>query len=273
MRSLPELRAARAEGCVAGVLGIEGGHAIEESLDHLRAFHERGLRVMTLVWNNSLSWIRSCRDDPGPEVPPGLNEFGRDVVRTMNELGIVVDLSHAHERSFYDVLEVCERPVIASHSGCKALHAHARNLTDDQLRALRDNGGVIGIVFHPGFLCADAQAEEQRIRATDAYRSLADDNATKLYTQQQVLMQREAAPLPIESVVAHVLHAIDVAGVEHVGIGSDYDGIERTPAGLEDSSTYGVLAQRLLDRGLSLTDLEKVLGGNMERVFGEVTGS
>ena len=159
-----ELDAARAAGAIAGILGIEGGHALEESLEKLERLHARGLRCLTLVWNNHLAWIRSCQPDAGAGVPEGLSSFGRTVVRRMNELGIVVDLSHAGERSFHEALATSTHPVIASHSGCKALHDHPRNLTDAQLRALAAQGGVAGIVFPPPFLDAAAKAEQERVR-------------------------------------------------------------------------------------------------------------
>jgi membrane dipeptidase len=236
--------------------------------------------VLTLVWNNHLSWIRSCQPDAGADVPAGLSSFGRGVVRAMNELGMLVDLSHAGERSFYDALDATAAPVIASHSGCMALHAHPRNLTDDQLRALAANGGVVGIVFHPGFLGADGRAEEERVRKTGAYRALeaahvaaggAPEDA-ELFGAQARHLRAHAAPFPAERLVEHVLHAIEVAGIDHVGVGSDYDGIQRAPVGLEDASCYGRLAELLLARGLAAQDVRQVLGGNLERVFAAVTG-
>ena len=262
---------ARGDGVVAGVLGIEGGHAIEGSLAELERFVERGLRVMTLVWNNHLPWIRSCQDGAGADVPAGLSGFGREVVRTMNRLGVVVDLSHAGERSFHDALEVSDAPVLASHSGCAALHAHPRNLTDDQLRALRDNGGVCGIVFHPGFLSAEARAEQARVRASTCWRGITTTDPTRRFLKEQRMMARKMAPYSIEGVVDHVAHAVEVAGIEHVGIGSDFDGIECGPAGLEDASRYGALAERMLARGFSLEEVERVLGGNVRRVFARCT--
>ncbi|MEQ1891605.1 MAG: membrane dipeptidase, partial [Planctomycetota bacterium] len=271
IRNGAELDAARAAGASAGILGIEGGHALEESLAKLELLWARGLRVLTLVWNNHLAWIRSCQPGAGAHVPPGLSAFGRDVVRRMDELGIVIDLSHAGERSFFDTLETTRQPVIASHSGCMALHAHPRNLTDDQLRALAANGGVCGIVFHPGFLDADARAEEARVRKLPAYLACDEPEPMARFLAQQQVMRREARPLPAERLVEHVLHAIEVAGIDHVGLGSDYDGIERAPAGLEDARGYAVLAELLAQRGLSDGDLLRVLGGNMERVFRRVT--
>jgi membrane dipeptidase len=272
VRDAAELDAARADGAIAGILGIEGGHALEESLTKLEELHARGLRLLTLVWNNHLSWIRSCQAGAGPEVPEGLSPFGREVVRRMNALGIVVDLSHASERAFYDTLETSTQPVIASHSGCKALHDHPRNLGDEQLRALARQGGVVGIVFHPGFLDAGARAEEARVRQLPEYRELdASDPAARFLAQQRVMRTR-AAPLPLERLVEHVLHAVEIAGVAHVGLGSDYDGIERTPAGLEDARGYALLAEHLARRGFGDEELLAILGGNMERVFRVVTG-
>jgi membrane dipeptidase len=267
-----ELRAAHASGRIAGIPGIEGGHAIEEDLEHLRWFFDHGLRVMTLVWNNHLSWIRSCQDGAGSDVPAGLSDFGRDVVREMNRLGMVVDLSHAGERSFHDALETSDRPAIASHSGCRALHDHPRNLTDAQLRALSETGGVVGIVFHPGFLDADARAEEARVRQTAAYRALTASCETELMLRQSAVLGAQARPMSAERLVDHVVHAIEVAGIRHVGIGSDYDGIQRGPAGLEDASCYGHLAELLQRRGLDDGEVRLVLAENMERVFDEVTG-
>lgn len=272
VRDARALDQTRADGRIAGVLGIEGGHALEERLDNLERFFERGLRVLTLVWNNHLPWIRSCQPGAGAGVPEGLSGFGRDVVRRMNELGIVVDLSHAGERSFHDALEVSSQPVIASHSGCHALHDHPRNLTDEQLRALAGHGGVVGIVFHPGFLDAAARAEEARVRAGERYRAIPPDDPARAFLLQQDVMREEAAPMPAARLVEHVLHAIDVAGVEHVGIGSDFDGIERGPQGLEDASRYGFLAELLLREGLSESEVEQVLGGNLRRVFRQVLG-
>ena len=157
---------------IAGIAGIEGGHAIEESLERLEHFFEGGIRVMTLVWNNHLSWIRSCRDGAGPEVPLGLSDFGRDVVRKMNSLGMLVDLSHASDQAFYDTLEISSRPVVASHSGCRAVNNHPRNLSDEQLKALAVNGGVVGAVFCTPFLDAECAAALVRLRESEAHNSI-----------------------------------------------------------------------------------------------------
>jgi membrane dipeptidase len=266
-----ELAAAHAAGAIAGIPGIEGGHSIEESLDELHWFFERGVRVLTLVWNNHLSWVRSCQSGAGAGVPVGLSDFGRSVVRAMNELGMVVDVSHAGERSFFDALETSSRPVIASHSGCKALHDHPRNLTDEQLRELARAGGAVGIVFCTAFLSAQAQAEDRRLAEGQPYQDLRTPNDTETWLARSQYLQREAAPLPAEVVADHVVHAALVAGIDHVGIGSDYDGIQRTPRGLEDARCYGHLGDLLLQRGFSAADVAKVLRANMERVFAAAT--
>lgn len=267
-----QLLAARAANQLAGIPGIEGGHSIENSLDELLWFFERGVRVMTLVWNNHLTWIRSCQPDAGGGVPEGLNDFGRSVVGAMNELGMVVDLSHAGRQAFFDTLDCTSKPVIASHSACMAVNTHQRNLDDEQLRALAANGGVIGIVFCTPFLDAEARAEDNRVRATDEYKALGDAPDTATFVAQSALMQKRAAPLPLERVLDHLCHAVEIAGIEHVGIGSDYDGIQRTPQGLEDASCYLNLALGMRRRGFTAEETRKVLGGNFERVWAQVTG-
>lgn len=264
---------ARRAGAIAGIPGIEGGHSIEESLDDLHWFFEHGVRVMTLVWNNHLSWIRSCQSGAGANVPEGMSAFGRSVVRAMNELGMVVDVSHAGEKSFFEALETTSKPVIASHSGCKVIHGHQRNLTDDQLRALAANGGVVGIVFCTAFLKDEAQKEDARLRDSAGYKSITGSNDTDVFLKQGEFLQVHAEPLSIETVVDHVQHAVEIAGIEHVGIGSDYDGIGRTPQGLEDASCYANLAERMMARGFDDEGVLRVLGRNMERVFAAATGA
>ena len=266
-----ELTAARASGRVAAIAGVEGGHPIEGSLDKLERLFDAGVRVLTLVWDNHLPWVRSCRDGAGAGIPAGLSDFGREVVRRANEWGIVVDLSHAAERSFYDTLDVSEAPVIASHSGCQARHDHPRNLSDDQLRLLAERDGVVGIVFYPPFLSARARATTDRVIKSDRYQSVRHDNLAQLQLDQVAVTGELAGPFPVEPLLEHIEHAVEIAGIDHVGIGSDYDGILAAPHGLEDASRYGVLAEHLLQRGIDETGVRKILGGNMERVFARVT--
>jgi membrane dipeptidase len=267
-----QLDHARARGALAGIPGIEGGHSIENDIDELEWFFAHGVRVMTLVWNNHLTWIRSCQAGAGAEIPEGLSDLGRDIVRRMNQLGMLVDLSHAGRKSFFDALEVTDKPVIASHSGCTRVRAHQRNLDDEQLRALAHNGGVVGIVFCTAFLDAQAQSSEDSLRKTDAYKAIGGANDSDQFVAQSEFMQRELAPLSIERVLDHTCHAIEIAGIEHVGIGSDFDGIQRTPQGLESAACYMNLAAGLMRRGLALDDVRKVLGGNMRRVYAAATG-
>jgi membrane dipeptidase len=263
---------AKDRGLIAGIAGIEGGHSIEESLERLEEFFEGGVRVMTLVWNNHLSWIRSCRDGAGPDTPAGLNDFGRDVVRRMNELGMLVDLSHASDQAFYDTLEVSDRPVIASHSGCRAVNDHPRNLNDDQLKALGENGGVMGAVFCTPFLDGDCAAALTRLRDSDEHAAIDEGNEAATFFARARFLQESAPPLPIARVCDHICHAAELAGVEHVGIGSDYDGIDHTPAGLEDASRYPALAAALLQRGFTEAELKGIFWGNMARAFASATG-
>ncbi|MFT6040974.1 MAG: membrane dipeptidase [Planctomycetota bacterium] len=277
VRNGAELAAARSAGQIAAILGIEGGHAIENSLAKLDEVHARGVRLMTLVWNNHLPWIRSCQIVPPDlafEVPAGLSPFGRNVIERMNELHMLADVSHSSQQTFDDVLETSTAPVLASHSGCTAIRDHPRNLTDAQLRRLADAGGCVGIVFHGGFLDDEAAAEDARIYASPEYRSIRKgENAPRgaaLEYAQNAYHQRIAKPMSIEVVTDHIMHGVQVAGIEHVGLGSDYDGIPRTPEGLETAACYPNLAASLERRGLSDREIEAVLGGNLRRLFNDV---
>jgi membrane dipeptidase len=193
----------------------------------------------------------------------------------MNELGMVVDVSHSSQVAFDHALETSTAPLLASHSGCTAIRDHPRNLTDDQLRRLADAGGCLGIVFHGGFLDNAAAAEDARIYASSDYRAIRmGENAPKgaaLEYAQNAYHQRIAKPMSMEVVTDHVMHAIDKAGIEHVGLGSDYDGIPRTPEGLGDASCYPNLSRSLARRGLSEHEIEAVMGANIRRLFAEVT--
>ncbi len=273
VRKRSDLAEARETGRLAALAGIEGGHPLESRagagdwLSGLEHFHGRGLRVLTLVWNNHLPWIRSCEPDPSGVAPEGLDELGQHLVCSMNELGILVDLSHTAPSSFFDALEASSQPVIASHSACKALHDHQRNLDDDQLRALARNGGVVGMPFLPSFLDGDAQAEAARLRATEGYRGLRAESSAALEIARTAFMARNRSPLSIERLVDHIVHVAEVAGIEHVGLGSDFDGITTTVEGLEDAGRYGSLIEPLRRRGLDDGEIAAVMGGNLQRVL------
>lgn len=217
-------------GRIASLIGMEGGHSIDNSLAALRMFHAAGARYMTLTHSTNVAWADSCSDKPASN---GLSKFGEEVVREMNRLGMMVDLSHTSPETMEDAIRVSEAPVIFSHSGARALHDHVRNVPDNVVAMLPKNGGIVMANFYPVFLTKDGKA------------TLAD-------------------------VANHMDHIRKVAGPDHVGIGSDFDGIPTVPVGLEDVSTYPALTAELLRRGWSDTDVKKALGLNMLRVMRQV---
>jgi len=260
-------------GRIAALLTIESGHAIADDLGVLRMFYRLGVRSMTLVHFRNNNWADSSTDEPRHN---GLTEFGKDVVREMNRLGMIVDISHVSDKTFYDTLAVTSKPVIASHSSCRALSDFARNMSDDMLRALARNSGVIGINFGGGFLSQkDADGYKKRIKDRGALQprgtgSQLDGFAKEEFVSGYLKMSPSAATL--EDAVAHIDHVVKVAGVDHVGIGSDFDGISSVPAGLEDVSKMPHLTRALLKKGYTEADLKKILGGNHLRVLRTVTG-
>jgi len=260
-------------GRIAAVLTLEGGHQIADDLAVLRMYHRLGIRSMTLTHFRHNNWADASTDRP---VHDGLTDFGRQVVREMNRLGMIVDISHVSDKTFYDTLAVTTKPVIASHSSCRALSDVPRNMSDDMIRALARNGGVIGINFGAGFVSAkDAAALRQRIGAAvatepDLVGHDLDEFARTDYLKEYGEMKPSAATL--DDAVAHIVHAVKLAGVDHVGIGSDWDGINMVPTGLEDVSKMPALTAKLLEHGFSEEDVRKILGGNHLRVLREVTG-
>ncbi len=265
-------RIARA-GKIAAVLTLEGGHQIADDLAVLRVYHRLGIRSMTLTHFRNNHWADASTDRPQHN---GLTDFGRQVVREMNRLGMIVDVSHASDKTFYDTLETTTKPVIASHSSCRALSDVPRNMSDEMIRALARNGGVISINFGAGFLNPeDAEALRRRIgEAVAAEPALSgralDEFAASEYAREYDQMKPASATL--EDALAHIDHAVKVGGIDHVGIGSDWDGINSVPAGLEDVSKMPALTAALFRRGYSEGDVRKILGGNLLRVLREVTG-
>jgi len=260
-------------GKIAAVLTIESGHAIADNLAVLRMFHRLGVRSMTLTHFRNTNWADSSTDTPEHN---GLTDFGREVVREMNRLGMIVDISHVSDKTFYDTLAVTSRPVIASHSSCRALTDIPRNMTDDMIRALAKNGGVIGINFGGNFL---SQKEVEASRKNFAARAAVDpglngqaldDFATTDYLDTYSTMRPNLSTL--QDAVAHIDHVVKLVGIEHVGIGSDWDGISTVPAGLEDVSRMPALTAALLERGYSEQDVKKILGGNFLRVMRQAIG-
>ncbi len=266
------IRAAKRDGKIAIMIGVEGGHAIEDSLDVLRELYDRGARYMTLTHVNTNNWCDSSGDAARHN---GLTEFGRGVVRTMNDIGMIVDISHVSDKAFYDVIETTRVPVVATHSSCRALCRHPRNMTDDMLRALAKNGGVCMINFFSAFISDEvaqvlmnAQKGDPKPNGdpTGGTEELPDDR-TDWDTYLQWFQSLGCPTATLDQVADHIFHAASVAGVDHVGIGSDFDGVPSLPAGLDTAASLPDLTRRLLERGMSEGDVEKVLGGNFMRVF------
>jgi membrane dipeptidase len=254
-----------ASGKVASLLGAEGGHAIACSLGVLRVLYELGVRYMTLTHNNNVPWADSATDSPAAG---GLTDFGRDVVRAMQRIGMLVDLSHVSPDTMRDALDVAAAPVIFSHSSASAVCDSPRNVPDDVLSRLADNGGVCMVTFVPGFVsqeCADWLAG---LKAEAARRGLDPRDFHQVFGLEQEWMAAHPRPVATVSQVAdHVEHVREVAGIEHVGIGGDYDGTTDTPVGLEDVSAYPNLFAELLNRGWSEADCAALAGGNLLRAF------
>jgi len=255
----------RREGRIACLIGIEGGHAIENSLGALRMFHALGVRYMTLTHSDTLDWADSATDETRHG---GLTEFGEQVVREMNRLGMLVDISHVSADTMRDVLRVAQAPVIASHSSAYALAQHARNVPDDVLRLVKDNGGLVMVNFYSGFV----DPEGARVAADffDVYRKMKADYPDE--HERDAAFKKWAAehPVPrgtVRTVVDHIDHIVQIAGVDHVGIGSDYDGVSTLPEQLDDVSCYPFITQELLNRDYSADDIRKILGGNALRVL------
>ena len=272
------IREAKSDGKVALMIGVEGGHAIEDSLDILHELYGRGARYMTLTHVNTNNWCDSSGD---AERHGGLNDFGREVVRTMNDLGMLVDVSHISDKAFFHVIETTRVPVIASHSSCRALCRHPRNMTDDMLRALAKNGGVCMINFFSAFI-SDAVAEvTMHAQKRDKMERPPDPGGSEEMPDDRTdwdeflkwFRSLGSPTATLEQVADHVFHAAEVAGIDHVGIGSDFDGVPALPDGLTDASYLPSLTARLLERGMSEGDVEKVLGGNFMRVFEAVETS
>lgn len=258
-------------GKLAAVLTTEGGHQIDNDLAVLREYRRLGIMAMTLTHFRNNDWADSSTDKPAHD---GLTEFGKQVVREMNRIGMMVDVSHVSDKTFYDALAVSSKPVIVTHSSCRALSNVPRNVTDDMLRALARNGGVIGINFGEGFINEkDAEALRKAVvsmsTAPDLTGKALDDYAAEELKRDSVPTRVFAT---IDDVVAHIDHAVKVAGVDHVGIGSDFDGITGPPQGLEDISKMTYLAAALLKKGYPDEDVRKIMGGNTLRVIRAVVG-
>lgn len=269
--SVADIRRAQREGRIASLIGVEGGHQIDDSLAVLRQYHDLGARYMTLTHSSNTAWADSATDAP---VHHGLTPFGKAVVREMNRIGMLVDLSHVSEATMRAALEIARAPVMFSHSSARAITDHPRNVSDEVLRLVAKNGGVVMVNFAPGYVSearrrwdADRAAEKARFDSPP-FGGLYIGDAERAKSE---LAKWEAAhPAPvvgITDVAAHVQHVRDVAGVDHVGIGSDFDGIPETPAGLDGVDRYPALFVELARRGWSDADLAKLAGANLLRVM------
>ncbi|CAN5622993.1 dipeptidase [soil metagenome] len=270
-----DIEAAHKQKKIAALMGIEGGHAIEDSLRLLRDYYSLGVRYMTLTHFNTNSWADAQGDFDNPAVAHhnGLTPFGKDVVREMNRLGMMVDISHTADKTFYDALEVSTAPLIASHSSCRAVSNHTRNMTDAMIKALAAKGGTIQINFDCAYLSqrySDASKPimaELRPRFGEAMK-LTDAAAREAAIEK--LEQEANAKLPpatLADVVAHIDHAVQIGGIDHVGIGTDFDGVGCVPAELSSYDKFPVLTRALLEKGYTAEDIKKIYGGNLLRVM------
>ncbi|HUO60697.1 MAG TPA: dipeptidase [Candidatus Acidoferrales bacterium] len=270
---------------VAALMGVEGAHAMEGDIRILRDFYRLGVRYMTLTWMNSNELGQSSGDLPKPDPQtgkvkdPGLTQFGRDMVKEMNRLGMMVDISHVSDRSFYNALTVSRAPVIASHSSARAVANHPRNMTDDMLEALARNGGVAQVNFNCGFISNDyiaaskafeaAHPEEMRKARELWLGPKTPENKAEL--ANLMTAYRAAVPRPpLSALIDHIDHMAKVAGIDHVGLGSDFDGVECLPEGIDSVADLPKITQELVKRGYNAQDIHKILGGNLLRVFAEV---
>jgi membrane dipeptidase len=252
-----QVREAKRQGKVAILIGVEGGHVIENSLDNLRELYRRGVRYMTLTWNNGTSWAGAAAGLNGTR-SGGLTEHGRAIVREMNRLGMLVDISHVSDSTFFDAVATSTAPVIASHSSARALNSHRRNMSDAQLRAVARNGGVVNVNFYSAFV-------------DPAFLAKADSIEKHLPKDAQEAALRTLPRPSLSILLDHFDHIARVAGVDHVGLGSDFDGVSGLlPAGMDDVTRLPLIAQGLLQRGYSESDVKKILGGNMLRVMERV---
>lgn len=272
-------------GKIACMMGVEGGHMMEDRLDYLDSLYRRGARYMTLTWNNSTSWATSAKDETENTIPDiflkkgfamadrGLDSFGISVVKRMEEIGMMIDISHVGEATFRDVLKMAKKPVIASHSSVYSLCPHRRNLKDYQLKAIRDNNGVVFVNFYSGFLDSaydrrkndflqNHRAELDSLRLAGKVAYEIDGILSKKYPEEAGQLRP-----PLRVLIDHIDYMVKLIGIDHVGLGSDFDGIESAPQGLQGVQDYPKITQALLDRGYSAKEIKKILGGNFMRVL------
>jgi membrane dipeptidase len=272
-----DVRRIAASGRIAALMGMEGGYAIDEKIENVGRYYQMGVRYLSPAWSVSTSWAGSSGDEAGKT--RGLNDFGRQVIREMNRLGIMVDVSHLSDRAFWDIISTSTKPVIATHSGCRAITNVPRNLTDDMIVALAKTGGAVNVIFYPEHIEPGYSEKKKKVDAEIAalVQRASDqepgDAAHKKLARDRVRREEYLKRLPAVSVariVDHIDHIVKLVGIDHVGIGSDFDGIQAVPADLKSVADLPNLTAELLKRGYSESDIDKILGGNMLRVMAEV---
>jgi len=262
------------------MIGVEGGHVIENDLSKLDALYDRGMRYLSLTWNNSTNWATSAKDETekGDSLMfAGLTNFGQQVVRRCNDLGVMIDISHAGEQTFWDVLEISTKPIIASHSSVYTLCPHFRNLKDEQLLALEKNNGVVFVNFYPAYIDSTFSEKGKKIRQDfqpqlDSLAGIFEPESNELWYAENALLEPSlsAAAPDLDDVIDHIDYIADLIGVDHVGLGADWDGVEVLPVGIENIAKLPSLTKKLIERGYSQRDIRKILGGNFKRVFKDV---
>lgn len=270
-----ELKRAVKRGQIVTMFGIEGGHMIENKLDNLEVFYNRGARYMTLTWNNSTDWATSAFDETLNEnlTHKGLTDFGKQVVAKMNQLGVIVDISHVGLQTFWDVINTTTKPIMASHSSVYELCNHQRNLNDDQIKAIAKNGGVIQVNFHPGFIDPDFDKREEAffLKHNEEKEKLIKEGMDEWYAMDNLYHkysdEMHAIRPPLSMLIKHIEYIINLVGIDYVGLGSDFDGIQVTPRELDDVACYPLITKALVEKGYSKRDIKKILGENFLRVL------
>jgi membrane dipeptidase len=279
--SSDDIIAAHKNGKFAVLMGIEGGHSIENSLGLLRDYYRLGVRYMTLTWSNTNDWADSSGDINDPTITHhnGLTPFGKQVVQEMNRLGMMVDISHVSDKTFWDVIATTRTPIIASHSSARALTQAPRNMTDEMLQAVAKNNGVVMVNFFPAFIDENwrqawAASSVERSKAQDALEAEYKSKGLPVpYTASDKIDREFAVKIgraPFNSLIDHFDHVIKVAGIDHVGIGTDFDGIPVPPEGIDSAADLPKITAALMVRGYAAEDMKKLLGGNLLRVFRDV---
>ena len=272
-----DVRRIAASGKIAALMGMEGGYAIDEKIENVGRYYQMGVRYLSPAWSVSTSWAGSSGDEAGKT--RGLNDFGKQVIREMNRLGMMIDVSHLSDRAFWDIVNTSTRPVIATHSGCRGITDVPRNLTDDMIVALAKTGGVVNVIFYPEHIEPGYAEKKKRVDAEIApmvQRASAEekgDAAHKKLARDRVRREeylKRLPPVSVARIVDHIDHIVKLVGIDHVGIGSDFDGIQAVPADLKSVADLPNLTAELLRRGYSESDIDKILGGNMLRVMEEV---